>query len=184
MNKPSVNRSSGNEQDGRREALVEQAKHAAGHVASDLKEQARDRASTQFESGKEKAVGAMDTVASAIRDTSDKLKGAGPLGRVAEQAAERIERAADFFEGKQLSDLVREAEGFARREPAIFLGATFALGLVAGRFLKSSAPRADVQSDIGDFDDYAPSDEGILSDEALEADMDLYLDDEGDGGNV
>jgi hypothetical protein len=37
---------------------------------------------------------------------------------------------------------VSEAEDFARRQPALFLGGAFALGLLGARFLKSSGQQA------------------------------------------
>jgi len=55
-------------------------------------------------------------------------------------AANQIEKIADYFERKDLRAMMRDAESFARRNPAIFLGAAFGLGLVAARFLKSSPP--------------------------------------------
>jgi hypothetical protein len=37
-----------------------------------------------------------------------------------------------------VDDLLREAEEFARRDPALFLGVAFTLGVLGARFLKSS----------------------------------------------
>jgi hypothetical protein len=121
--------------------IVDQAKQAVTHVAGDVAERALDQVNTQFDSRKEKAVETIGTVASAIRETGAKLKGVGPLADVAGQAADGVEKFADFFEGKQVGDVLRDVERFARREPAIFIGAAFAVGLVGGRFLKSSAHR-------------------------------------------
>lgn len=139
MNKSSMSQpSAATQQD---DKIVDQAKQAVTHVASNVASQAREQVSSQFDSRKDKAVETIGNVASAIRDTSDKLKGVGPLGDVAGRAADGIESVAEFFEGKQIGDVVRDVERFARREPALFLGAAFALGLIGGSFLKSSAPR-------------------------------------------
>lgn len=146
MNKSSMSSPSSAGQDGKTEAIVEQAKHAVTHVADQAKEQVSNQLNTQFDSRKDKAVETMGTVADAIRGTSEKLKGVGPLGDVAERAATGIENVAQFFEGKKIGDLARDVERFARREPALFLGATFALGLIGGRFLKSSAHRGGAAS--------------------------------------
>ena len=40
-----------------------------------------------------------------------------------------------------MDDIVREAEAFARRQPAVFIGGALALGLLASRFLKAAPPR-------------------------------------------
>lgn len=143
MNKSTMNNPSSAQQDGKPgSAIVEQAKKAVGHVASDVAGQAREQVNTQFDAQKDRAVETIGNVATAIRETGDKLKGVGPLGDVAGRAADGIESVAQFFEGKKITDIVRDVERFARREPALFLGATFALGLIGGRFLKSSAHRA------------------------------------------
>ena len=138
MNKASMSQPATSDQDGK---IVDQAKQAVTHVASSVANQAREQVSTQFDARKDKAVETMGNVASAIRDTSDKLKGVGPLGDVAGRAADGIEKVADFFEDKQIGDVVRDVQTFARREPALFIGAAFALGVIGGRFLKSSAHR-------------------------------------------
>ena len=81
--------------------------------------------------------------ASALRGTSEGLRDVGPLPDLADQAAEQIEKLANYVQSKNLGDLVREVERFARREPAIFLGASFAVGLLGGRFMKASASPAE-----------------------------------------
>ena len=141
MNKASTTSTAGTKQPDKNEAIVEQAKHAVTHVADQAKEQVSEQVNTQFDSRKDQAVETMGSVAEAIRGTGEKLKGVGPLKDVAERAASGIESAAGFFEGKKLGDVVRDLERFARREPALFLGVTFALGLIGGRFLKSSSQR-------------------------------------------
>lgn len=138
MNKSTMSLPASKDQDAK---IVDQAKQAVTHVASNVANQAREQVSTQFEARKDKAVETMATVATAMRETSDKLKGVGPLGDAAGRAADGIEKVADFFEGKQIGDVVRDVESFAKREPALFIGAAFALGLLGGRFLKSSAHR-------------------------------------------
>jgi hypothetical protein len=53
-------------------------------------------------------------------------------------AARKIENLAGYFETRSVRDMARDLEGYARRNPAIFLGAAFGLGVLAARFLKSS----------------------------------------------
>jgi hypothetical protein len=45
--------------------------------------------------------------------------------------------------------VVRDAENYARREPLIFLGAAFAVGFIAARFLKASSPGSDYAREYG-----------------------------------
>ena len=78
-------------------------------------------------------------VADALRATSSKLKEPGPLPAIAERAANTIDRVAEFVDQRSLRDVATSIESYARRQPAMFVGGAFALGLLAGRFLKSSA---------------------------------------------
>lgn len=123
--------------------IVDQAKSAVTHVAGDVADRALAKVNEQFDSKSDKAVETMETVASAIRETGAKLKGVGPLADVAEQAADGVDKVAQFFDGKHVGDVFRDVERFARREPAIFIGAALAVGLIGGRFLKSSVRSQD-----------------------------------------
>jgi hypothetical protein len=40
-------------------------------------------------------------------------------------------------------ELIEDAQRFARRQPAVFLGLSFGLGLLGARFLKSSPPQTN-----------------------------------------
>jgi hypothetical protein len=45
---------------------------------------------------------------------------------------------SDYLRDKSLTDVVGDVERFARREPVIFVGGAFLIGLLGSRFLKSS----------------------------------------------
>jgi hypothetical protein len=53
-------------------------------------------------------------------------------------AAERLDDVARYLRQSNWNDLVEGAEGFARRQPAWFIGGALASGFLAARFLKSS----------------------------------------------
>ncbi len=123
-------------------ALLEEAKNAAGKVVHTASEHIERR----LDSEKNKAAEAIGGVADAIRSTAESAAASGPAGHLGARAADGIEDVADYLQSRSLRDVIGEVEGFARREPAIFLGAAFVLGLVGGRFLKSSArSRADAR---------------------------------------
>jgi hypothetical protein len=63
--------------------------------------------------------------------------------RLVEQANDGIRRMADTLRNKDLDQIVRDAESFARQRPAVFLGAAAVAGFLAVRFLKSSSQRDD-----------------------------------------
>ena len=56
-----------------------------------------------------------------------------------DQAADQVERLSEYVRERDVVQIAGDVEKFARREPALFLGGAFVLGLCAARFLKSSA---------------------------------------------
>jgi ElaB/YqjD/DUF883 family membrane-anchored ribosome-binding protein len=61
--------------------------------------------------------------------------------RLVEQAGDGLRRFADSVRSKNLDEMVRDAESFARNQPALFIGAAAVAGFLAVRFLKSSSER-------------------------------------------
>ncbi|MBA3465159.1 MAG: hypothetical protein H0T46_34830 [Deltaproteobacteria bacterium] len=119
-------------------SLAADAKELATHVA----DRAKDLASEQVTGQQEKSAGQIGKVASALHRTSTDLADsvAGPY---IEKAAALLDKVSGSVRTADLRSAVRSTESFARREPLLFLGGAFALGLVAARFLKSSSHRDD-----------------------------------------
>lgn len=149
MNSEDQKKSSSGTETTEQEGIVDQAKHVMSVVADKV----GDEVNHQIDARRDTAVKKIGGVAQAIRWSSGLLKDVGPLGDVTTKAADGVEGVASFFENKQIGDVVREVERFARREPAIFLGAALAVGLIGGRFLKSSTHGSDVAEDDG-YDDH------------------------------
>lgn len=149
-----------NEDTGRdvRTGIAGTAKEAAQHIASD----ARAELDARVAGKKQQAGNELSSVAEALRDTSDDLRERAPMvGDYAERAADTIDNLAGFLRDKSAGEIVEDIQRFARREPALFFGGAFALGMVAARFLKSSpaserspspAAQATSASDESDFD--------------------------------
>lgn len=127
------------------DSLLQEAKQTVGHMAEGAKEQVV----TRVESGKENVAEKIGNVAGALRAAGEPLADIGPLPDLAGAAADKIESIAEYVQSRTIGDLIQEATVFARREPAIFLGSAFGLGLLAGRFLKSS-PRREIHPEIQD----------------------------------
>ncbi len=114
--------------------VLEQAKTVASNVAG----QAKDLITHSVGDQQEKSAGDLGNVAKALRQTSKQLDGnmASPyVGQVADQ----VDRAAEFLRTADVKKIVGGVESFARREPLLFLGGAFALGILSARFLKSSS---------------------------------------------
>jgi hypothetical protein len=101
----------------------------------------RDTAAAQLNSQKDKATEGLGTVASAVRETTQNLRSQqhDVAARYVEQAADQIERLSARLREKDVAELLNDAQQLARRRPALFIGAAFAIGLLGARFLKSSA---------------------------------------------
>ncbi len=110
--------------------------------ASGIVGRVREQATAQLDSQKTKATDGLGTVAEAVRHTTRHLREGqhDTVARYAEQAADQIERFSQRLRDKDIGELMNDAQQLARRQPALFVGGAFALGLLGARFLKSSAP--------------------------------------------
>jgi hypothetical protein len=113
----------------------------AKETAVQAEQKAISEAQSTLQSQKEMAAQELQGVAKALRSTSDQLRqqDQGMFARYGNQAADQIERASTYLEQHDLEELLDETEDFARRQPELFIGGAFTLGLLAARFLKSSA---------------------------------------------
>jgi len=123
--------------------LVDQAKSTAGTAY----EAVTDKATSKIEEQKATVAGGLTSVAESVRSLSSNLNQApdhNPLAdytaQYADTAAQKLEQVARYFERTDVKGMARDIEGFARRNPAIFLGGAFALGMLAARFIKSTPP--------------------------------------------
>lgn len=119
-------------------ATAEQAKHQVKEVAHQVEQEAKLSLSTH----KAQAADELHSVAEALRQTSSQLRqqDQSMFAEYGNRMANQVEHLSTYLEDHDVDDLVHEAEDFARRQPELFLGGAFTLGLIAARFLKSSAP--------------------------------------------
>jgi hypothetical protein len=136
-------------------SFYDQAKETAGQAY----EAVTDKAATKLDEQKSTLSGGLSTVADSVRQVSQNLNSsttesglAETAARYTDTAARKIENVATYFENKNVREMARDLEGFARRNPAVFLGAAFGLGLLAARFLKSTSPRYDTAAAGREFD--------------------------------
>jgi len=105
----------------------------------------RERATAQLTDQKEKATESLGSVAQAVRQTTQQLRDQqqGVMAEYVEKAADQLDRFSNNLRNKDVKDLIGDAERFARRQPALFVGAAFAVGVIGARFLKSSSNQGD-----------------------------------------
>lgn len=121
---------------------MEQAKEKAQHLAGQAKEKAGERVQTGLDRGRTRAASTLREVAQSLRQGTgqQQLVGGSPNTgqQFVDRAAQQVQRAADFLENTEVDEMIERVETMARRQPALFLGGAFLLGIVGARFLKSS----------------------------------------------
>ena len=111
-----------------------------GGPSTGLVDRVRQTAAAQLTAQKTRATGALGSVAAAIRQSSLPLRdnNQAVLADYAGKAADQLEQVSTRLGERDLTELLDDAKRFARRQPALFVGAAFAAGVLAARFLKSS----------------------------------------------
>jgi hypothetical protein len=115
----------------------------SNHVSSrprGIVERVKEQAAAQFSTQKDRATDGLGSVAAAIRQTGQPLRDndQSMLADYAATAADQIDRFSSRLRERDVESLMREVKGFAQRQPAVFIGAAFAVGVIAARFFKSS----------------------------------------------
>ncbi len=118
----------------------------AKSTASETYDKVSERTLSSIEHTKAGLTDGIKSVADSIRLAGDELSKtaedtaiASYSSRYAVTAAEKLEGIADYFGERDLRAISVDLQNYARRNPAVFLGAAFGLGLLAVRFLKSSS---------------------------------------------
>jgi hypothetical protein len=133
----------GNQRQGRLPERTQEAADRARVAAIEKVEDVRDRAREGIDQGRQQVADRIRRLGSALRSASDTLQDEDrTVARYAELASEKIEQAAGYIGSADVRRTMHDIEGFARRQPALFFGGAFLLGLAAGRFLKSSQLRS------------------------------------------
>ena len=120
---------------------MNQVKDEAQRETRKVANQAEDEARSMVHSRKEEAAHELENIADAFRQTGDNLreKDNAQLARYTDSMAEQVENIADYLHNNDINGFLSDAESFARRQPELFLGGAFTLGLLAARFFKSSS---------------------------------------------
>ncbi len=122
--------------------LNDSIRGTAGNVrdrAREVGQKAAEQAQAAIGQQKERATSELGAVAFALRDAATRLEGENMMsGRLIRTAAERLDDFSRRLESRDLEGLMWETRSWARRNPAVFMGAAVALGFLASRFLKAS----------------------------------------------
>jgi hypothetical protein len=108
-------------------------------TASSERPQAVQAARSLIGEQQQAAASGLGEFASVLRRAARDGKDAdSPVARIAESAADNLQRFSDSLRERDLDGLLRDAESFAKRQPAVFIGAAALVGFLAVRFLKAS----------------------------------------------
>ena len=132
--------------DNMNKATENKAPDSVGAVTTEAIDQVKDKASSVLGEQKTNLASGVASVADSIRQVGENLgksnennQIASLAGKYGDSLAGQVEKFSSYIEDKEFKELIRDVEQFARRNPALFVGGAFALGIVAARFLKSSS---------------------------------------------
>lgn len=131
------------------DTLLDTGAHGLHDMARNFASQAQQKAGEQVRSTldntRSRAADTLHEVARTLRSTGSDDQ--SPTSGYMNRAGDQVQRVADYIQDSDVRRLMNDTEGFARRQPALFLGGAFALGILAARFLKSTP---DGGTSVGD----------------------------------
>lgn len=122
-------------------STLEDAKAQVGEQAQKTADQARERARGMVDERSTQAGEQISTQAGDIRTVAEQLREQGKEqpAKVADQAADRIERVGGYLKESNGDRIMRDAERIARENPWAIVAGGIAIGFAASRFLKASS---------------------------------------------
>jgi hypothetical protein len=111
----------------------------------------RERMASELNARKDRASDVLGQLATGVRQMGQPLHddALAGLGSIVDKAASRLEEVAEGMRERDVTELADEVRTLARRRPAAFMAAGFATGLLAARFLKSSAAESGASREAG-----------------------------------
>jgi hypothetical protein len=122
---------------------AQQVRDQAGEQVRQATGQARDRMREQVDQRSTQAGEQVNQHASDLRDVAGQLREQGKEGpaKIADQAADRVERAGSWLKESDADRILSDVEDFARSKPWAVAAGGLALGFAASRVLKASSSR-------------------------------------------
>ena len=130
---------------------VGQARQAASNLTEQAKQkvtegvdQAKRQAKSTLDEQKSRTAEQLGGIAGALRQTGEQLQEQdnAMVAQYAQGAADQIERFSNYLQTAEVSELWRETQNLARRQPELFVAGALAGGFLLARFLKSSSTQS------------------------------------------
>lgn len=121
-------------------SAMDDAREKARQAASDAQQKISSELRTRVDTTKSRTADTLGSVARALSQSAQQLRteNESTTGDYVQRIENQVRRASDYLRNTNTDDMVRNAEDFARRQPAVFLGGAFVLGFLAARLVKSS----------------------------------------------
>jgi hypothetical protein len=118
---------------------VKDATKSVKETAAAALDRGKHLAEDAAQKGAQRATSVAESTSSALRRAAEDVESDNRvIGAALRKGAETIERAAQSLQGGDISRVVDDLNGFARRQPALFLGASVALGFALARVGKTA----------------------------------------------
>ncbi|HWI19644.1 MAG TPA: hypothetical protein VNT81_17950 [Vicinamibacterales bacterium] len=117
----------------------------------------QQRVTSRVDEQKNRAADGLGGIADVIRTASNELRMENEaLASYVDMASDQMRKFANHIRERGAADMIDDVNRFARRNPAVFIGGAFLIGIGVARFLKASADRSAMRQYEGGFSDVDP----------------------------
>ena len=103
----------------------------------------QQRVTSKVDAQKNRAADGLGGIAEVFRTAGDELRSENEtLASYVDMASDQVRRFADQIRQRGVADMLDDVHNFARRQPTLFIGGAFLIGIGLARFLKSSSDRS------------------------------------------
>lgn len=123
----------------------------------------QQRVTSRVDEQKNRAAEGLGGIADVIRSAGYELRAENEaLASYVDAASDQMKRFATHIRERGVADMLDDVNGFARRNPAVFIGGALLVGIGIARFLKASADRGEPRQYGMDFSDIDPMTAGSI----------------------
>ena len=123
----------------------------------------QQKVTSRVDEQKNRAADGLGGIADVFRTAGNDLRTENEtLAEYVDMASDQLRRFADNIRQRGVADMMDDVSQFARRNPAVFIGGAFLLGIGVARFLKASGERGGDRS-YGNFSRVDPMTSGAGS---------------------
>jgi hypothetical protein len=138
------------------------ANDVSGNTTAGVFGTIQQKVTSRVDEQKNRAAEGLGGIADVIRSAGHELRAENEaLASYVDAASDQMRRLASHIRERGVADMLDDVNGFARRNPAVFIGGAFLVGIGIARFLKASANRSDLRQ-YGDFSDIDPMTAGSV----------------------